>query len=136
MGGAVAEVEQVQLIRQQQHDRDCSDHHRQELPDILPVGVGHSACQPVKDAVSMIFGQQQGDAGKAHTKGRQRDTREDQFVSVMGMTKSASCGHDQQPAHAAPACRDERQRIACNRRRTQRAGKRHSQRRAAVNAEQ
>ncbi|GHK97621.1 hypothetical protein ECZU20_23710 [Escherichia coli] len=50
----------------------------------------------------MIFGQQQGDAGKAHTKGRQRDTREDQFVSVMGMAKSASCGHDQQPAHAAP----------------------------------
>ncbi len=40
------------------------------------------------------------------------DTREDQFVSVTGYDETASCGHDQQPAHAAPACRDERRGVA------------------------
>lgn len=65
----VAHVEQVQLICQQQHDRRGDHHDRKELPKRLPASVRHPARQPVENAVSVIFRQQQRDARQGHAKG-------------------------------------------------------------------
>lgn len=62
--------------------------------------------QASKNAVGVIFRQQQGDAGKGHTESRERDAREDQFVSVTGVAKSTTCGHHHQPAYATAAGAD------------------------------
>ncbi|MNL50204.1 hypothetical protein D3C87_1732010 [compost metagenome] len=97
--------------------------------------MGYAPCQPVKNAVGVIFRQQQGDAGQGHTKSRKRDTREDQFVSVLGMAKSTARGHHQQPTYAATAGGDKGDRVSRHGRRADGTGERHRQRRAAVNAE-
>ena len=96
----------------------------------------YAPCEPVKNAVGVIFRQQQGDAGQGHAKRRESDTREDQFVSVLGVAKSAACGHHQQPAYAAATGGDKGDGVTRDGHGAERAGQCHRQRRAAVNTKQ
>ena len=134
-GGAVTDVKQVQLISQQQYHRYSNHYHWEKLPELLPTCVGYASRKPVKNAVGVIFRQQQSDAGKGHAESRERDAREDQFVSVLGVAKSTTCGHHHQPAYATAAGGDKGDGVTRNGRRADSAGKRHRQRCATVNTE-